>query len=207
MEINFLQWESKRDLKITGLCTSRHYESAVLFWENDLAIYLNESFIPWLGGIWIYNWKAMNRQSMHIFVNTQVAARYLEISLTILHDVTGCKEGNKYVIAMQLWTIEICSQHSAYWCPKTVRCGNGRVTIMLVSQVPLHYQDPFWSAYGFRLTPWGWKRMAAISQMTYSNAFSWMKMYKFCLRFHWSLFLRFELTIFQHWFRKWSGAD
>ena len=27
------------------------------------------------------------------------------------------------------------------------------------------------------------------------------------LRFHWSLFLRFESTIFQHWFRWWLGAD
>ena len=34
-----------------------------------------------------------------------------------------------------------------------------------------------------------------------------MKMYEFRLRFHWSLFLRFELTIFQHWFRQWLGAD
>ena len=28
-------------------------------------------------------------------------------------------------------------------------------------------------------------------------------MYEFRLRFHWSLLLRFELTIFQHWFRCW----
>ena len=34
-----------------------------------------------------------------------------------------------------------------------------------------------------------------------------MKIYEFRLRFHWSLFLRFELTIIQHWFRKWLGAD
>ena len=34
-----------------------------------------------------------------------------------------------------------------------------------------------------------------------SNAFSWMKIYDFRLRFHWSLFLRFEFTILQHWFR------
>ena len=27
------------------------------------------------------------------------------------------------------------------------------------------------------------------------------EMCEFCLRFHWSLFLRFLLTIFQHWFR------
>ena len=33
------------------------------------------------------------------------------------------------------------------------------------------------------------------------NAFSWMKMYDFRLRFHWSLFLRVQLTISQHWFR------
>ena len=38
-------------------------------------------------------------------------------------------------------------------------------------------------------------------QTTFSNAFSWMKMYQFRLRFHWSLLPRVELTIFQHWFR------
>ena len=36
---------------------------------------------------------------------------------------------------------------------------------------------------------------------TFSNAFSWMKMYQFRLRFHWNLFLRVQLTISQHWFR------
>ena len=46
------------------------------------------------------------------------------------------------------------------------------------------------------LTYWGQDKMAAISQTTFSNAFSWMKMYEFRLRFHLSLFLRFESTIF-----------
>ena len=36
----------------------------------------------------------------------------------------------------------------------------------------------------------------------FKNAFSWMKMYGFRLRFHLSLFLRFQLTIFQHWFNQ-----
>ena len=40
------------------------------------------------------------------------------------------------------------------------------------------------------LTHWGRDRMAAASQTTLSNAFSWMKMLEFRLRFHWSLFLR-----------------
>ena len=50
-------------------------------------------------------------------------------------------------------------------------------------------------------THWDRNKMAAIFQTTFSNAFSWMKMYKFQLRFHWSLFLRVQLAIFQHWFR------
>ena len=57
------------------------------------------------------------------------------------------------------------------------------------------------------LTHWGRDKMAAFSQTTLSNAFSWMKMYKFRLRFHWSLLLRVQLTIFQHWFWYWLGAN
>ena len=49
-------------------------------------------------------------------------------------------------------------------------------------------------------THWGRDEMATISQTTFSNAFSWMKIYEFCWRFHWNLFLRFELTIFQRCF-------
>ena len=51
------------------------------------------------------------------------------------------------------------------------------------------------------LTHWGRDEIDAIFQTTLLNAFSWMKMYELRLRFHWHLFLRFELTIFQHWFR------
>ena len=51
------------------------------------------------------------------------------------------------------------------------------------------------------LTHWGRDKMDAISQTTIWNEFSWMKVYNFCLKFHWSLFLRFELTIVQNWFR------
>ena len=51
------------------------------------------------------------------------------------------------------------------------------------------------------LTHWGRDKMAAIFRTTFSNAFSWMKMLEFRLRNHWNLFLMFELTISQHWFR------
>ena len=56
------------------------------------------------------------------------------------------------------------------------------------------------------LTHWGRDKMAAVSQTTFSNAFSWMKMFEFRLKFDWSVFPRVQLTIFQHWFRWWLGA-
>ena len=43
--------------------------------------------------------------------------------------------------------------------------------------------------FGFNLlTHWDWDKMASIGQTTFLNAFSYMKMYKFQLRFHWNLF-------------------
>ena len=51
------------------------------------------------------------------------------------------------------------------------------------------------------LTHWGRDRIDAISQTDFSNSFSRLKMYEFCLRFHRSSFLRFELTIFLNGFR------
>ena len=51
------------------------------------------------------------------------------------------------------------------------------------------------------LSHWGRDEIETISQTTFSNAFSWMKMYWFRLTFHRNLFPRVQLTIFQHWFR------
>ena len=56
-------------------------------------------------------------------------------------------------------------------------------------------------------THWGWDKMATISQTTFSNTFSWMKIYKFRFEFHWHLFLIIQLTISQLWFRSWFGAE
>ena len=49
---------------------------------------------------------------------------------------------------------------------------------------------------GNELTHWGRDKMAAIFQTTVSNAFSWMKLYEFWLKFHWSLSQGVQLTMF-----------
>ena len=60
----------------------------------------------------------------------------------------------------------------------------------------MHCDNFMWS-----LTHWGRDKMDAISQTTFSSAFSWMKIFEIRLKFHRSLFPRIQLTIFQHWFR------
>ena len=54
---------------------------------------------------------------------------------------------------------------------------------------------------GIYSTHWGRDKIDAISQTIFSDAFSWMEMFVFWLKFHWSLFLRVKLTMFMYWFR------
>ena len=55
-----------------------------------------------------------------------------------------------------------------------------------------------WVSLIHGLKHWGRDKMATIFQTTFSNAFSWVKMHQFWLRFHLILFPRIQLTIFQH---------
>ena len=57
------------------------------------------------------------------------------------------------------------------------------------------------------LTHWGRDKIDAILQTTFWDAFSWMKSFVFWFKIHWSLFLRFQLRINQHWSTWWLGAE
>ena len=64
-----------------------------------------------------------------------------------------------------------------------------------------------WESMGPLLTYWGRDRMAAISQTTFSNAFSWMKFIVSLFIFPWNMLPRVQLSICQHWFRWWLGNE
>ena len=84
------------------------------------------------------------------------------------------------------------------------------VSLSFVVRRGLHSENEtiyFRARTGYRhLIHRGRDKMAPIFQTTSSNTFSWMKMHKILSRFHWSLFPRVQLTIFQHWSRQWLGA-
>ena len=60
---------------------------------------------------------------------------------------------------------------------------------------------PLISWYTRQFTHFPLSKMDAISQTTFSNAFSLMKSFVFRLEFRWSSLLRVQLTISQYWFR------
>ena len=104
--------------------------------------------------------------------------------------------------------IRKCCISTPIFCQNLVEC--------IVSTPPPPPPPPFWPIVAFRVNMRCWASLCetqprtqspAISQTTFSNAFCWMKIYEFWLRFHWSVFLMYELSIFQYWLRSWHGAD
>ena len=75
----------------------------------------------------------------------------------------------------------------ACWCMQLQWVFTKITQFLLENNTDKVYKIPIYS-----LTHWGRDKMDTILQMTFSNAFSWMKMYEFLLKFHWSLFLRIQ---------------
>ena len=98
---------------------------------------------------------------------------------------------------------------SYVWIPFCLSCVFGKLYIHRFITEVITYKAIIWQhkwdnaecSTSYQLTHWGRDKMDAISQTTSSSAFSWMKMFEFRLKCQWSLFLRAQLTIFQHWFR------
>ena len=96
--------------------------------------------------------------------------------------------------------------HRDRWIPRTQGQLRGKCfNLMTSSWTRLFIFELLWDLVRSRrlilLTHWDRDKMDAIWQTTFWRAFSWMKMFEFRLNFHWTLFLRVQLTIFRHWFR------
>ena len=98
-----------------------------------------------------------------------------------------------YILNQNIIYIYIhCTILSMIIC-RSINISNQQYTLYTMAHWRLIYLN--------HISHWGRDKMTAVSQTTRSNAFSWMKMLEFWLRFHWSLFLRVQSTIIQHWFR------
>ena len=76
------------------------------------------------------------------------------------------------------------------------------------SGIPLqlkYLQTEWWHQICFCKPPLNTARMRKIGRHFSGDVFRF-NMYEYRLRFHWNLFLKVQLAIFQHWFRQWFGA-
>ena len=142
----------------------------------------------------------------------------MDVLATFLYDRVHIYSQFKLVHVLS-WVLNVISGALYYQFDQT---RTGLLWLNPLSPLPIHIldspqlPDSHFNARQFRLhfhfvdtllTHWGRDKMSAISQTTLSNAFSWLKMLEFRLKFQWSLFPRVQLTIFKHWFRWWLDAD
>ena len=122
-----------------------------------------------------------------------------EKQLSILIQGRNYARGNRQIIRIPRAFARIPA--GAPWLWRSV------MQIDKVSQEPARlrmlapFHGTFFSHWKFIvqcLTHWGRDKMDAILQTTFSNAFSWMKMHEFRLRFLWSLFLSFLVSLLTH---------
>ena len=132
-----------------------------------------------------------------VTLSNQITIKRMSLSLTFatwLHN-----PGAGGVLAEFLHKqVVICRQHERHreqiW--NRTRDWHWTITSILIPYW-IRRQTNKWNG----LTHLPLDKMAAISQTIFSDAFSWMKSFLFWLKFHWSLFLRVQLTVIQHWFR------
>ena len=95
-------------------------------------------------------------------------------------------------IYINLWDVMICPLHNSY-------CGLAKPEIRRV--IATHRKQ--WVKgvpVRFNSSPSG-QNGRHLGRRHFQKHFLWMKSFVFWLIFHWNLFLRVKLAIFQHWFR------
>ena len=113
---------------------------------------------------------------------------------------------NKIGVILQMTHSYLWMQIVSFWSPINNKpaiawCWTGNKTLSDPKMALFIWLDIYGSFHLDVLTHLPQDKMAAISQTIFSDAFSLMKSFLFWLKFHWSLFLRFQLTITQCWFR------
>ena len=127
---------------------------------------------------------------------------YLKNTL-IQHDceeVNACVKLDKIKSFVELWYFQYHTLIANPVMIPTPQIKQGPLQVPVAHCIRLPLGCGSKPIYRYCLTLWGWDKMAAIFQTTFSNAFSWIKMCQYQLKFHWNLFPWFQLTISQHWF-------
>ena len=130
------------------------------------------------------------------FLTSPFKAHILRTHVTYLYVVI------RLCILLPGYSIRFRQKHCTVLCFVFLSCWFININRICQREITHNYHTIWKHHVSYQeLTQWGRDKMAAISKTTLSSAFSWKKMSALRLKFHWSLFLRVQLTIFQHCFR------
>ena len=155
--------------------------------------------LVWLQGLHknsIYNWSSVGRMRLHNASSCKITSQQIVYKRSIFQRI-------KHPISLNDLTLYV-NYDGTVLCWHLRKSRQTFSTITPVSSRSANVLEILWDSLWRNiifLTHWGRDIMAGIFQTTFLEAFSWKKMYKFRLGFHWCLFRRVQLTMFQHWFR------
>ena len=125
----------------------------------------------------------------HSVINLEMRCKKYFEGFKYVYQLCYKSAGRYQFFSSSFWKFVLCTNmFEHFW-------NNMSVFLYSLSVSPHHFLNKV------MVTHWGRDKMASISQTTLLNAFSWMKMYEFRLKFRWSLFLSVQSTLFHHRFR------
>ena len=176
--------------KASSMFSSHGTVSSTMMTRLTVSDHITMSGRSWVCTMWCGKWRASFR-SAAIFQSLAAARNFCPCGLLTCR-VGASPSWRKLMHGFGSWVG--CSLATLHW-----------VSVMSASMASTLFRIlKAWVStdrYYIELPHLPLDKMAAIWQTIFSNAFLWMKKYEYGLKCHWSLFLRVQLTIFQHWFR------
>ena len=154
---------------------------------------------------WKCIWKRRLQKGGHFVRGRWVDCDYEAWHGQLLYEFSAWKHCSE-MENVPMWKHRLTRMNLTYWALNTMAArwhfqimhllGRIYCVLLQISLTFIHHWSMQW--FGMKqltshyleqcLTHWSRDKMAANFQTTFSNAFSWMKMCNFLLRFHWNLF-------------------
>ena len=169
-----------------------------LSWLADLNICLRMPQLLCILG-WYEHWEGHRQSSCTALTHWGLVTHIWVSKLTIIGSDNGLSPRQHQVIIRTNAVILTIRPKGTYFGEILLKIKN-----FSLKKMHLKMSSAKWRPFCLRLnvlTHWGRDKMDAISQTTFSRAFSSMKIVVFWLDFHLNMFERVQFTIIQNWFR------
>ena len=168
--------------------------AALWDWGMRMRLHRNNNYYYWCQGTWDYYFPQGGLLQLVYVWNTDWWLQDIDNSLFVFHKFW---EKN---LDLGDWSALVCILTLSHMGLEFSRTHAFISLLVMPWLLAFICQQQLWY-WPHNLTHLHLDKMATIPQTTSSNVFPWMKSRVFWFKFLWSLFLRVQLTMSQHWFR------